>query len=67
MRNRPVWFLILNLMLAARVIHAQDTERSISADQEEAAQSEPVVVSATRFDIPLEQSPASVSVISSED
>ena len=67
MRNRPVWFLILNLMLAARVIDAQDTERSISADQEEAVQSERVVVSATRFDIPLEQSPASVSVINSED
>jgi vitamin B12 transporter len=30
-------------------------------------ESEPVVVSATRFDIPLNQSPASVSVISSED
>jgi vitamin B12 transporter len=67
MRNRPVWFLILNLMLAARVIDAQDTERSTPTDEEETAQSEPVVVSATRFDIPLEQSPASVSVISSED
>src|SRR5205085_1046231 len=31
------------------------------------AESEPIVVSATRFDIPLDQSPASVSVISSED
>src|SRR5207247_2334913 len=67
MRNRPVWFLILNLMLAARVIDAQDTVRSTPTDEEETAQSEPVVVSATRFDIPLEQSPASVSVINSED
>jgi vitamin B12 transporter len=33
----------------------------------EMAQSEPVIVSATRFDIPLDQSPASVSVITSED
>lgn len=32
-----------------------------------AAEVEQVVVSATRFDIPLDQSPASVSVISSED
>ena len=67
MRNRPVWFLILNLTLAAPAIHAQDAVRSTSTDEEETAQSEPVVVSATRFDIPLEQSPASVSVISSED
>src|SRR5690348_12647168 len=34
---------------------------------DEMAQSEPVVVSATRFDIPLDQSPASVSVIDSAD
>jgi vitamin B12 transporter len=67
MRNRPVWLLVLNLTLAMRVIHAQDAVRSTSTDQEETAESEPVVVSATRFDIPLDQSPASVSVISSED
>ena len=34
---------------------------------DEMAQSEPVIVSATRFDIPLDQSPASVSVIDSDD
>src|SRR5437899_8297340 len=67
MRNRPVWFLILNLTLAAPAIHGQDAVRSTPTDEEETAQSEPVVVSAMRFDIPLEQSPASVSVISSED
>src|SRR5213596_1866141 len=67
MRNRPVWFLILNLTLAAPAIHAQDAVRSTPTDEEETAQSEPVVVSGTRFDIPLEQSPASVSVIGSED
>ncbi|PYK36079.1 MAG: hypothetical protein DME54_02425 [Verrucomicrobia bacterium] len=67
MRNRPVWFLILNLTLAAPAIHGQDAVRSTPTDEEETAQSEPVVVSATRFDIPLEQSPASVSVISSEE
>ncbi|PYJ73643.1 MAG: hypothetical protein DME75_00945 [Verrucomicrobia bacterium] len=34
---------------------------------EETVEAEPVVVSATRFDIPLDQSPATVSVITSED
>jgi vitamin B12 transporter len=67
MRNRPLWFLILNLTLAPCTIHAQEPVESTSSDQEETAESEPVVVSATRFDIPLDQSPASVSVISSED
>jgi vitamin B12 transporter len=67
MRNRPIWFLIFNFALALRAIHAQDALTSTSTDQEETAESEPVVVSATRFDIPLDQSPASVSVISSED
>jgi vitamin B12 transporter len=67
MRNRPIWFLIFNLTLALPAIHAQDALTSTSTDQEETAESEPVVVSATRFDIPLDQSPASVSVISSED
>jgi vitamin B12 transporter len=67
MRNRPIWFLIFNLTLALPAIHAQDALTSTSTDQEETAESEPVVVSATRFDIPLDQSPASVSVINSED
>jgi vitamin B12 transporter len=67
MKSRSVWFLILNLTLAVRAIHAQDAVRSTSTDQEETAEAEPVVVSATRFDIPLDQSPATVSVITSED
>src|SRR2546430_2264931 len=67
MKSRSVWFLILNLTLAVRSIHAQDAVRSTSTDQEETAEAEPVVVSATRFDIPLDQSPASVSVITLED
>jgi vitamin B12 transporter len=67
MRNRPIWFLIFNLTLALRAIHAQDALTSTSTDEEETVESEPVVVSATRFDIPLDQSPASVTVISSED
>jgi vitamin B12 transporter len=67
MRNRSVWFLIFNLVLAVGIVHGQDAVPSTPPDQEETAQSEPVVVSATRFDIPLDQSPASVSVIGSED
>src|SRR5713101_4470873 len=67
MKSRSVWFLILNLTLAVRAIHAQDALRRTSTEQEQTAEAEPVVVSATRFDIPLDQSPASVSVISSQD
>src|SRR5712692_1805090 len=66
MRNRPICFVIFSLMSAASAMRAQEAVRS-TTDQEEAVQSEPVVVSATRTDIPLDQSPASVSVISSED
>jgi vitamin B12 transporter len=44
---------------------AQDAVRS-PPDQQE-AEVEPIIVTATRFDIPLDQSPASVSVITSED
>jgi len=54
-------------MSAASAMRAQDAVRSTSTDQEQAAESEPVVVSATRTGIPLDQSPASVSVISSDD
>ena len=67
MRNRPIWFVVFSLVSAACSLRAQDAVTSTSTDQEETAESEPVVVSATRFDIPLEQSPASVSVITSED
>jgi vitamin B12 transporter len=54
-------------MSAASAMRAQDAVRSISTDQEQTAESEAVVVSATRTGIPLDQSPASVSVISSDD
>ena len=62
----PIRFAAL-LVFAPVVCLAQEAVRSTSADQEETAESEPVVVSATRFDIPLDQSPASVSVIRSKD
>ncbi|PYJ74997.1 MAG: hypothetical protein DME77_10300 [Verrucomicrobia bacterium] len=67
MRNRPICFVIVSLISAASAMRAQDAVRSTSTDREETAESEAVVVSATRFDIPLDQSPASVSVISSDD
>ena len=47
-------------------MRAQDAVRSTVTGQEE-AEAEPVIVSATRTDIPLDRSPASVSVISSDD
>jgi len=54
------------LVFAPVVCFAQDAVRSTATDQEE-AEAEPVIVSATRTDIPLDQSPASASLISSDD
>lgn len=45
------------------ICHAQEPTPSPTP----AAESEPIVVTATRFDIPLDQSPASLSVVSSAD
>ena len=77
MRNRPLCFVLVSLMSAALSVRARDTFRSasaelrrdesISADGDQLPEAEPVVVSATRFDIPLDRSPASVSVITSQD
>ena len=67
MRNRPLCFVLISLLSAACSVWAQDVVRSISADGDPLPETEPVVVSATRFDIPLDQSPASVSVIDSQD
>src|SRR5437773_6048619 len=52
------------LVFAPIVCFGQEASPTPSPSE---AESEAVVVSATRFDIPLDQSPASVSVISSED
>jgi len=67
MRYRPVCFVLVSLMSAAFSVRAQDAVRSTSADGDQLPEAEPVVVSATRFDIPLDQSPSSVSVIDSGD
>src|SRR5213594_1214686 len=72
MRNRPVWFcfrrahaLSLALLAVVPVVcFAQEPSPTASPVEGRAEQ---VVVSATRFDIPLDQSPASVSVITAED
>src|SRR6202171_4380482 len=66
MRNRRICLLILILFAATAAAHAQEALRSTLSDQEE-AETERVVVSATRTDIPLDQSPASVSVIGSQE
>jgi vitamin B12 transporter len=66
MRNRPLCFVLVSLMSAVFSIRAQDTT-SVSPNGDQLPEAEPVVVSATRFDIPLDRSPASVSVIDSQD
>jgi vitamin B12 transporter len=59
------------LVLLVSILHAscfaQDAVRSTSTAQDETVSAEPVVVSATRFGIPLDLSPASVSVVDSQD
>src|SRR5437867_2614879 len=62
--NMPALPVALVTFLTASPCVAQETASTPSPGEAEAEQ---VVVSATRFDIPLDQSPASVSVISSED
>src|SRR5947209_9861361 len=65
MQNRSVWFFPVAILAVAHVVcHAQEATPTPSPAEGEV---EPVVVSATRFDIPLDQSPASASVISSEE
>ena len=68
MRNRPLCFVLFSLISAGFSSSALNAV-SVSADGDQLpeAEAQPVVVSATRFDIPLDQSPASVSVIDSQD
>ena len=53
-----------SLAIAISIVHGQEVSPTPSPGETETEQ---VIVSATRFDIPLDQSPASVSVITSED
>jgi len=65
MQNRSVWFFpVAILFFASFVCHAQEVTPTPSPGE---AEVESVIVSATRFDIPLDQSPASASVINSEE
>ena len=56
--------LVALLILAPLVCFGQEASPTPTPSEMEA---EPIVVTATRFDIPLDLSPASVSVINSED
>ena len=61
MQNRPVWFFPVAILVFASVIcHAEEATPTPSPTE---AEVESVVVSATRFDIPLDQSPSTVSVV----
>src|SRR5215468_7112033 len=72
MRNRPVWFCFRGahalpcglVFLTPILCFGHESSPTPSPGEAEVEQ---IVVSATRFDIPLDQSPASVSVISSQD
>ena len=66
MRIRPICFIWLSLSSAAISVRA-DEPISANGDQLPEAEAAPVVVSATRFEIPLDRSPTSVSVINSQD
>ncbi|MDB6058972.1 MAG: hypothetical protein JWO95_2816 [Verrucomicrobiales bacterium] len=70
--------VVVALITLASVTRAQDATKVDAAssrihedetrqDAASTAQAEPIIVSATRTDIPLDQSPASVSLINSED
>ena len=62
--NMPALSIALFACILAWTCHAQDASPTPSPSE---AEVESVVVSATRFDIPLDQSPASASVINSEE
>ena len=53
------------LLLGPLFANAADTARSITANGD--AEAEPIVISATRTDIPRDQSPASITVIDSQE
>jgi vitamin B12 transporter len=55
--------IILCAISVIEIARAQDQQPTPSA----ASETEPIVVTATRIDTPLDESPASVSVVSSED
>jgi vitamin B12 transporter len=66
MPNRSVCCVVFSLTCAALSVRAEESV-NLTAEGQNEAETEPVVVSATRFDIPLDQSPSSVSVITAKD
>src|SRR5947209_5043117 len=66
MRNRPLCFVLVSLMSAAFSARAQDA-RSTSADGDQLPEAEPVVVSATRIETPVNEIGSSVTVITDEE
>src|SRR4051812_6077417 len=73
MLNRPCWLVVLVSLIfvlcVPEIVRAEDASPSPSpsGDKPEDTQAAAVVVTATRTDIPLDQSPASVSLIDSAD
>jgi vitamin B12 transporter len=66
MPNRLVCCVVASLICAALSGRADESVNTTAQGQNE-TEAEPIVVSATRFDIPLDQSPSSVSVITAQD
>src|SRR4030081_2851014 len=68
-RVRALVPFIISMLFIPAFCFAQDAVRSTSTAQQEqpASETERIVVSATRFDIPLDQSPSSVSKITSQE
>ena len=63
----PIGIAVVSAIASIVCCAAQDATVSPNGDQLPEAEAAPVVVSATRFEIPLDRSPASVSVIDSEE
>jgi len=67
MRNRLLCFVLFSLLGAAFSIRAQDVLRSTSADGDQLPEAEPVVVSATRTETPINEIGSSVTVITDDE
>ena len=73
MQNRPLCIFILTFGVTLSATHAQNSPSPVSlpagtsAPGQTETESEPIIVSATRFDIPLEESPVSGSLITSDE
>src|SRR5436853_4137869 len=65
-KYRPLCLVLISLISASISVPAEDPAR-VSPNGDQLPEAGPVVVSATRFDIPVDQSPASVSLIDSRE